>query len=71
MMKESDILYERGAYWVCAEQFGSGRLRPKSNGFAVYRAGLTHSVRVMSVGFSGERGLQRAIDEANKRADAK
>lgn len=66
-MRESDILFESGPYWICREQFGSGRFKPKSNGFAVYKTGITHSVRVASIGYEGEKGLQRAKQEIVRR----
>ena len=67
-MQESDILYQSGPFWVCAETFG----RRKSPGFAVYKVSDsgTHSRRVASIGFAGEVGLARAIAEANRRLDA-
>ena len=56
MLKESDILYENNTHWV----FDAGE-----KGFEVYKKTITHSVRVACIGKS--LGLQRAIDEANKR----
>lgn len=64
MLKESDILYEAGDYWVCRERFG------QSDGYAVYKNGLTHSTRVASIGFSGEEGLRRAKAEADRLANS-
>lgn len=61
------ILYQTSDFWVCKERFGSGRLGPKSNGYAVYRNGITHSTRVAQIGFDGEEGLRRAIAEADRR----
>ena len=57
MIRESDIVYERGTYWV---------LRVKT-GFEVYRNGITHSTRCAQIGFQGEKGRQRAIEEINRR----
>lgn len=57
------ILYEAGDFWVCAETFG----RKATPGFAVYQNKLTHAVRVASIGYSGERGIARAIAEAERR----
>lgn len=57
-MREADILYENGPFWVCR----------KGKGFEVYRAGVTHSTRVASVGFEGQKGLDRAKAEADRRA---
>ena len=64
-------IYENGNFWVCKEQFGSGRLKPKSNGYAVYENGITHAKRVAQIGWDGQKGLERAIAEADKRARAK
>ncbi len=58
-MRESDILYQSGPYWVCR----------KGKGFEVYKDGVTHSVRVASIGFEGEKGLQRAKAECDRRQD--
>jgi len=68
-MTEDDILYENGNFWVCRKQFGSGRFRPKSEGYEVYENGITHSKRVAIIGYAGEEGLKRAIAEADKRAE--
>ncbi len=61
MFRLSDVLYETQAhrFWVLD-------VGPK--GFEVYRADTTASTRVASIGKS--LGLQRAIDEANRREDA-
>ena len=56
-MRESDILYEQGPYWICR----------KGKGFEVYKTGVTHSVRVASIGFEGDKGLQRAKAEIARR----
>ena len=56
MLKESEILFENPTHWV----FDAGR-----KGFEVYRNTITHSVRVASIGRG--LGLERAIQEANKR----
>ncbi len=61
-MREKDILYEIGRFWVCHEQFGAG-----NDGFAVYKTGVTCSVRVASIGYRGNEGLKKAIFEADKR----
>lgn len=57
-MKESDILYENPTHWVA---------RSAKTGFEVYRKGITHSTRCASIGFEGDRGLQRAKAEADRR----
>ena len=57
MYKESDIMHETKNYWVLRLQ----------KGFEVYKKGITHSTRCAQIGFSGEKGLNRAIFECNKR----
>lgn len=60
-MKECDILYENGSFWVSrGQQFGKG--------FEVYEAGITHSVRRAIIGYEGQKGLDRAKAEADRRA---
>ncbi len=65
-MQEKDILYEHGRFWVCRAPKGW-------KGFEVYRISDsgTHSVRCATIGFEGEKGLQRAIAECERRALAK
>jgi hypothetical protein len=63
----TQFLYEIGNYWVRAEQFGSGRFKPKSNGYGVYENGITHSVMKDRVCHDGPEGLKRAIAAADKR----
>lgn len=59
MLKEEDILYEQGRYWVKkADSF---------KGFEVYEVGITHSKRVARIGFVGEEGLRKAETEINRR----
>ena len=64
MMKESDILFEVGDYWVSTAK--SDGLTWK--GYVVWRTDLTHSKLVARIGFEGNEGLERAKQEANKRA---
>lgn len=59
MKKESDILYERGDFWVCKNTRGD---------FEVYQHGATHSTRVAVVGHSFPNAFERAKSEADKRA---
>jgi hypothetical protein len=61
MLKESDILFEIGDFWVCK---AIGR---NWQGYEVLKNGITHSVVMASIGYSGEKGLQRAIEEAKQR----
>ncbi len=56
-MKESDILYERGDYFV---------LKAK-HGFEVYKNGLTHSTRCAIIGYLGAKGMQKSIEEIDRR----
>jgi len=58
MLKESDILFEKGDYWV--------KETPKG-GYKVYKTGITHSTRCAQIGFKGAPGLQRAKDEIDRR----
>lgn len=58
-MQEADIVYELGQYWVYK--------MPKDKGFEVYKNGLTHSTRCAQIGYKGDKGLNRAIEECNKR----
>jgi len=57
MTTERDIAYENSTHWV---------LR-KPDGFEVYRKDVTHSVRCARIGFKGDTGLTRAIQEADRR----
>lgn len=57
-MKESDILYEKGNYWVCASNKG---------GYEVYRIGITHSTRCAIIGYKGAEGLLLAKMECDRR----
>lgn len=61
MYRLKDILYESASknFWV---------LDVGDKGFAVMRVGATASSQVAAIGRS--LGLQRAIDEANRRDDA-
>ena len=56
--KESDIAYEKGAFWV---------LNLGAKGFEVYKNGITHSTRCAQIGFTGTAGLDRAIFEIARR----
>lgn len=58
MLKESDILFELGIYWVC---------KGNKSGYEVYRTGITHSTRVAIIGYEGEKGLERAKAECERR----
>jgi len=58
-MKESDILFEIGNYWVAKSL--------KHKGYDVWRCGITHSTRCAQIGYEGEKGLERAKLEAIKR----
>ena len=58
-MKERDILFERGCYWIKASD--------RFKGFEVYQTGLTHSTRVASIGYAGQPGLDRAKAEIERR----
>ena len=55
-----DIVFETDHYWV--------KRVPK--GFEVYKTGSTHSTRVSIIGYTGDRGLQRAKAEIERREAA-
>ncbi len=55
-----DIVFETDHYWV--------KRVPK--GFEVYKTGLTHSTRVAVIGYTGDKGLQRAKLEIERREAA-
>lgn len=59
MKRERDIVFEIGAHFVIRA--------PK--GYEVYRQGLTHATRVAQIGqgYGGNRALDRAIQEAERR----
>jgi len=57
MMKESEILYETGDFWVCKSR--------THKGYDVFESGVTHSKRVAQV--SGENALRKASAEADRR----
>lgn len=60
-MKESDILYENGRYWVYGNPKGF---------YEVMRAGSTHSTRVAIIGNGAapSLGFERAKAETDRRA---
>jgi len=58
-MTEEDILYENSDYWVCKSK----------NGYEVYKNCITHSTRCAIIGYEGEKGLNMAIYECDKRAN--
>jgi hypothetical protein len=60
MTKLKDIVFETDHYWV--------KRVPK--GFEVYKTGLTHSTRVAVIGYTGDKGLQRAKFEIERREAA-
>ena len=60
-MKPSQIMYERGRYWVARNAKGH---------YEVYRTGITASERVAYVGYVGEKGVNRAVAECDRRARA-
>lgn len=58
MYKESDIAYEKGPFWV---------LNIKAKGFEVYKTGISYSTRCAIIGYTGDKGLARAIAEIERR----
>ena len=57
MLKLSNIKHEGVSHFVVLVQ----------DGYEVYRVGCTHSVRCAVIGWSGDKGLRRAIREVDKR----
>jgi len=57
MTNPSDIVYEQGDYWV----------KRVAKGFEVYRVGVTSSVRCARIGYGGDKGLERAKSEIERR----
>lgn len=55
--KLSDICHVSKTHWVLWV--------PK--GFEVYRIECTHSVRCAQIGWTGSKGLMRAVTECNRR----
>jgi hypothetical protein len=55
---ETAILFELGDHWVRGTSKG---------GFEVMRNCGTHAERVAQIGYKGERGIARAIEECRKR----
>lgn len=64
MLKESDILYQNGDFWVCKCYWNK-----KHIGFEVYKNGITHSTLCATIGLGENYGLDRAIKECDKRAN--
>jgi len=59
-MKEKDILYENGLYWV---------METPSGYYEIYKNGLTYSTRCAIIGYRDKEGLDKAIRECDKRAN--
>jgi hypothetical protein len=56
MLKEEDILYQKGNYWVCEDLKGY---------YGVYRDTITHAERCAI--YKGEKGLEHAKSECDRR----
>lgn len=65
-MKKRLYVYEIGDFFVVAAEFGTGRLKPKSKGFEVYEAGITHGKCVATIGYDGQAGLEKAKATADR-----
>jgi hypothetical protein len=61
-MHEADIVYERGDYWV--------RRATDFKGFEVFKIGVTCSTRCARIGFEGQKGLDYAKREIERRIAA-
>ena len=59
MYTEKDIAYENASHWVLSLPNGA---------FEVYRKTITHSVRCAQIGYKGSKGLERAIQECERRS---
>jgi len=59
-MTEQDIIFEKGVYWVC-------RVPKGKIGFEVYKIGITASTRCAIIGSEGQKGLDRAKAEIERR----
>ena len=57
-MREEDILYQNGNYWVCKAKVG----------YEVYKDKITHAVRCGIFGSEGEHWFKRAVHECNRRS---
>jgi len=55
--KLEDVVYELGDYFAVKVK----------TGFEVYKNGVTHSTRCALIGWGGEKGKQKAINEINRR----
>ncbi len=62
-MKEQEILYQNGDFWVC-----KGYKNGQHISYEVYKDGVTHATRCAVIGLGENHGLQRAINEAAKLA---
>lgn len=56
-MKESDILHESGEYWISTAKAAGFTW----DGFCVWKVECTHSVLKGRIGFTGEKGMRKAI----------
>lgn len=65
---ENEILYRNGMFWVCRATFGTGRFRPKTQGFKVFQDTVTHAVCVAQIGFDGDVGLTKAKEHCDLQA---
>ena len=57
IVKEADILYEKGPYWICKYE----------HGFKVFKSGITHSTICATIGFKGAIGMEKAKREIERR----
>lgn len=56
-MQFRNIVYEGKKHWVLKV----------NDGYEVYRLGVTHSTRCSQIDTTGNKGLEKAIKECNKR----
>jgi len=57
---ETDIIYELGPFFVLSE----------NDRFLVMENGATHATVRATIDYPGQKGIDRAIEEVNKRTDS-
>jgi len=66
----TEIIYSNGKFSVREEQYGSGRFKPKSEGYSVYQDETVAATRVASYSPKNPLTLHKAIEDADRRAAA-
>jgi hypothetical protein len=60
MMKELDMVFKRGEYWIAKDPCG----------YLIFKTGPTCSTKVSTIGFKGGVGLMKAMAELARRLKA-